>query len=49
MKLTTEQLKQAYVEVTQNHREPVGAIQRLKGDREDYQKLYAALKWGAKL
>jgi len=49
MRLTQQQMKQAYVEVKENHREPVNTISRLGGDKEDYQKLYAALKGWAKL
>lgn len=44
MKLTNEQLKQAYSEVTENHREAINTIVRLGGDKEDYQKLYQMLK-----
>ena len=44
MNLTTKQLKQAYNEVTKNHREPVNTIVRLGGDKEDYQKLYGMIQ-----
>ena len=43
-KLTKEQIKEAYNEVTLNHREALGSIVRLGGDKEDYQKLYNMLK-----
>ena len=49
MKLTKEQMKEAYNEVTLGHHEAVGAIQRLGGDKEDYQKLYNVLKGYDKL
>ena len=44
MKLTQTQIKEAYNEVTLNHREALGSIVRLGGDKEDYQKLYNMLK-----
>ena len=49
MKLTNQQMKEAYNEVTLGHHEAVGVILRLGGDKEDYQKLYQAIKGWAKL
>ena len=49
MKLTNQQMKEAYNEVTLGHHEPVGVIMRAGGDKEDYQKLYNVLKGYAKL
>lgn len=39
MKLTQQQIEEAYGEVTVGHREPLGTIVRMKGDKEDYKKL----------
>lgn len=44
MKLTVEQMKEAYNEVTKNHREPVQTIIRMGGDKEDYQKLSGMIR-----
>lgn len=47
MKLTSQQMKEAYNDVTVGHHEPVQTIIRLGGDKEDYQKLYNMIKgWG---
>jgi len=42
--LTKEQMKQVYHEVKVEHREPVNAIVRYGGDKEDYQNLYKLLR-----
>ena len=44
-KLTKKQLDKAFDEVTKEHREALGSIVRLGGDKEDYHKLYERLKW----
>ena len=49
MKLTNQQMKEAYNEVTLGHHEPLGTIVRLGGDKEDYQKLASALRGYSKL
>uniref|UniRef100_A0AAT9JGZ9 ORF2 n=1 Tax=Nitrosopumilaceae spindle-shaped virus TaxID=3065433 RepID=A0AAT9JGZ9_9VIRU len=49
MKLTQEQMKQAYNEVTVGHHGPIQTIIRLGGDKEDYQKLYQIIKGYAAL
>ena len=49
MKLTQTQMKEAYNDVTLNHREPVQTIVRLGGDKEDYQKLSSVLRGYSKL
>ena len=49
MKLTQEQLKQAYNEVKVGHHEALATIVRLGGDKEDYKKLYEVLNGWSKL